>query len=53
MNPVVEALKFRRACKKINPEKEIPGKPWSGIADIPNIRCNGDGLFQLPHWEPS
>ncbi len=48
MNPVIEALKFRHACKKFNPDKKISAKNLELILEA---ACISPSSFGMEAWK--
>ncbi len=48
MNPIVEALKFRHACKKFNPTKKIPVQELDQILEA---ACLSPSSFGMEAWK--
>ena len=48
MNPVIEALTFRHACKKFDPEKKITEKDLNTILDA---ACMSPSSFGMEAWK--
>jgi nitroreductase len=48
MNPVVEALKFRHACKQFNPQKKIPAADLDTIIEA---ACLSPTSFGMEAWK--
>ncbi len=48
MNPVIDALKFRHACKKFNPNKKIPREDLDQILEA---ACLSPTSFGMEAWK--
>jgi nitroreductase len=48
MNPVIEALKFRHACKKFDPQKKIPRQELDTILEA---ACLSPSSFGMEAWK--
>ncbi|MBU0970346.1 MAG: NAD(P)H-dependent oxidoreductase [Proteobacteria bacterium] len=48
MNPVIDALKFRHACKKFDPKKKIPGPALETILEA---ACLSPSSFGMEAWK--
>ncbi|MBU3951594.1 MAG: nitroreductase family protein, partial [Proteobacteria bacterium] len=48
MNPVIDALKFRHACKKFDPQKKIPGPALDTILEA---GCLSPSSFGMEAWK--
>lgn len=48
MNPVIDALKFRHACKKFDPTKKIPGPELDTILEA---ACLSPTSFGMEAWK--
>lgn len=48
MNAIIDALKFRHACKKFNPEKKIPEKSLGLILEA---ACLSPSSFGMEAWK--
>ncbi len=48
MNPVLQALKFRHACKKFDPERKIPKQELEEILECGRLAPSS---FGMEHWK--